>query len=109
MVTNPSGLASAMNRFFLDKIRNLRSGIPKVAGDPVEKLREALREKKCTFRIKEVEVDQVLKLIQKLKNSSSTGLDYIDTIIIKSAAKNIAPPLTHIINLSVRSSTFPSL
>ena len=109
MITNPSGLASAMNRFFLEKIRNLRSGIPTLSGDPVKKLREAMRGKNCTFMIKEVEVEEVFKLIMKLKNSSATGVDYIDTNIIKLVARNIAPPLTHIINLSVKSSTFPSL
>ena len=50
-----------------------------------------------------------LKVIQGLRNSSATGADYIDTRTVKVAAKQIAPALTHIINLSISTSTFPSL
>ena len=109
MVSSPSGLASTMNRFFHDKIRKLRSDIPPPTGDPINKLREDMKEKNCTFSIKEVSVEEVTKLIHNLKNSSSTGIDYIDTKTIKLVAKNIAPALSHIINLSVKTSTFPSL
>ena len=38
----------------------------------------------------------------------STGLDNIDTYIIKLVAKDILPALTNIINLSIRNSHFPS-
>ena len=45
MVTNPSDLASSMNKFFLDKIQRLRNSIPVPTSDPVQKLREAMRER----------------------------------------------------------------
>ena len=109
MVTSPAGLASAMNRFFLDKIRRLRTSIPAPVGDPVMKLREAMRGRVSSFRIKLVEEHQVLKVIKGLKNSSATGTDYIDTRTIKLVAEIIAPVLTHIINLSIQSSIFPSI
>ena len=109
MVSSPAGLASTMNRFFLDKIKNLRNGIPPPTEDPVKKLREAMRGKICSFSMKEVTVDEVVKLILKLKNSSSTGVDFIDTKTVKLIAKDIAPALSHIINLSLKTSTYPSL
>ena len=55
-----------MNRFFQDKIRKLRNGIPPPTGDPVNKLREAMRGKDCIFSMNEVGVDEVIKLIGKL-------------------------------------------
>ena len=109
MVTSPSGLASAMNRFFLDKVKRLRNGIPPPTGDPVSKLREALRFKNCTFNIKQVGTDKVLKIIKNLKNSSATGVDHIDTKTIKLIADTLAPALTHVVNLSIQSSTFPTI
>ena len=109
MVSSPSGLASAMNRFFLDKIKRLRTGIPPPTGDPVRKLREALKNRHCTFSMKQVGTEAVLKIIKNLKNSSATGVDYIDTKSIKLIADILAPALTHVINLSIQSSTFPTI
>ena len=108
-MTSPAGLASSMNRFFLDKIRKLRDNLPLPTNDPVRKLREAMRRKNCSFRIKPVQESQVLKVVKSLKNSSATGVDYIDTKTIKLIAELITPVLTHIINLSISSSTFPTI
>ena len=108
-MTSPGGLASTMNRFFLDKIRKLRNNVPLPTSDPVKKLREAMRGKQCSFRIKQVQESQVLKIIMSLKNSSASGVDYIDTKTIKLIAELITPVLTHIINLSISSSTFPAI
>ena len=56
--------------------------------------------------MKPVQEDQVLKIIKGRKNSSATGVDYVDTRTIKLVAEPIAPVLTYIINLS---SIFPSI
>ena len=109
MVTSPSGLSSAMNNFFLDKIRSLRSSIPTPTSDPIRKLREAMRDRQCRFKIQLVKEDQVLKTIKKLRNSSVTGVDYIDTKTVKLIADTIAPVLTYVINLSIQSCTFPAI
>ena len=109
MVTSPSGLASAMNKFFLDKVKKLRNGIPLPTSDPLSKFKEAMRGRECSFSIKPVQEDQILKIIKGLKNSSATGVDYIDTRTIKLIAELITPVLTYIINLSIQSSTFPTI
>ena len=41
-------------------------------------------------------------------DSKSSGLDSIDTLILKLAGPNIFPALTHIINLSIATQQFPS-
>jgi hypothetical protein len=109
MVTSPSGLASAMNKFFVDKVKRLRLNIPPATSDPLTKLKEAMRRRECSFRLKMVKEDQVLKIIQSLKNSSATGVDYVDTRTLKLVAGMITPALTHIINLSITTSIFPTI
>ena len=47
MVTSPAGLASSMNRFFLDKIKRLRNSIPAVFTDPLANMKEAMRSRCC--------------------------------------------------------------
>ena len=39
----------------------------------------------------------------------SSGVDYIDTATVKLVAKEILPAITHIINLSISQSTFPTM
>ena len=49
-----------------------------------------------------------MKIIQSLKNFSATGVDYIDTRTLKLVAEMITPALTHIINISIETSVFPT-
>ena len=51
--------------------------------------------------------EAVDKMIVKLKNSKSCGLDNIDTYILKLARTYIVPSITHIINLSISSLVSP--
>ena len=52
--------------------------------------------------------EEVEKIIANLKNSKSTGLDYIDTSVIKLASQELIPSITHIINLAIRDKCFPA-
>jgi hypothetical protein len=74
MVTSPAGLASSMNRFFLDKIQRLRNSIPAPSADPLRKFKEAMRGRDCSFTIKPVQEHEVIKIIKGLNNSSATGV-----------------------------------
>ena len=109
LVTSPAGLGTAMNKFFVDKIRRLRASIPRVFSDPLARMKEAMLNRQCSFKVKPVSEADVLKLITNLKNSSATGVDHIDTRTVKLVADLLAPPLAHIINLSVSTSTFPEI
>ena len=101
LVTSPGGLASTMNRFFVDKVRNLRRSVPVVQTDPLAKMKEAMQGNRCKLELKTVSIEDVSKVIKNLKNSSATGVDYIDTRTVKLASDLLAPALTHI------SLTFP--
>ena len=109
LISSPSQLASTMNKFFLEKIQNLRNNIPVTSGDPLKKFREAMEGRNCNFSVKMVEEVEVQKIIKGLKNSSATGIDYIDTRTLKLIADYVSVPLAHIINLSISSGIFPKV
>ena len=96
-----------MNEFFISKVNNLRKKIPSVDSDPLRYLKDAMSDRSCSFKLQPVELAQVKKLIKGLKNSTATGVDYIDTSTVKLGCDVLAPALMHIINLSITSSTFP--
>ena len=52
--------------------------------------------------------DEVRKVILGLKNSKSSGLDEIDTFILKMVLDEILPAETHKVNLSLKAKEFPS-
>ena len=107
LITRPSGLSTCMNEFFIGKIKNLRQKIPPIACDPLMYLRQAMVNRSCSFHLKLVSIPEVKKVINNLKNSSATGVDYIDTRTIKLGLEVLAPAMQHIINLSISTSTFP--
>ena len=66
-----------------------------------------MRDRKCSFRFRAVPPSEVSEIIASLKNSKSTGMDYIDTWIVKLVAEEILPAITHIVNISITQSAFP--
>ena len=109
IINTPAGLASTLNRFFINKIKNLIKGIPKTDSDPLRKLKETMRNRECSFKLREITLEEGMKLILSSKNSTATGVDHIDNRTLKLVAKEIAPAITKIINLSFRTSTFPKI
>ena len=109
MVSRPSGLASCMNQFFIKKVKELRLRIPAANSDPLKYLKEAMLARTCEFKINKLTLGEVSKLIRGLKNSSASGIDFVDTKTIKLGTDILAPALHHIINLSIESGTFPDV
>jgi hypothetical protein len=108
LINKPEGLATTMNKFFINKVDNLRQGIQWSNSDPLEILKKTMGSITCSFTLKPVHPDDILSIIGNLKNSKSTGMDNLDTYIIKLVAADILPAITHIVNLSISEATFPS-
>ena len=108
-VNSPTGLATTLNSFFINKVKGLRNSIPVVHDDPLAKLRESMNSRQCTFKMKQVTQEDVLKIINSLNNSSSTGVDFIDAPTLKLVKNEILPAMTKIINLSIEKSVFPAI
>ena len=49
--------------------------------------------------LRPIKPEQVLEIIKAMKKTESTGLDHLDTYIIKLVTPNILPALTHVINM----------
>ena len=52
--------------------------------------------------------DQAEKIISSLKNSKASGVDMVDTYVLKLVKADIVPAVCHIINLSLQTNKFPS-
>ena len=76
-----------MNSFFISKVKLLRDSIPATEKDPLKKLKEIMTNRQCSFTLRTVFPSEVEEIIAGLKNSKSTGTDFLDTWIIKLVAK----------------------
>ena len=100
LVKKPQDIAEAQNSYCITKIDQIRNNLPNAAINPLEKLESLMENRSCKFSIKPVHPDEVEKVILKLTNSNSFGMDLIDTYTIKLVAPEILPAITHIINSS---------
>ena len=105
--SSPKKIAAVMNEFFITKVKSLLSNLRPSDSDPLQYLRKYMANKSSKFQLRQVHPDEVLMVIRALKNSKSTGLETINVQILKLIAEFILPALTHIVNLSLASSTFP--
>ena len=107
--SKPKELAECMNQFFTNKVKSLRAGIPVCQKDPLYRLRNLMANRRCSFTFKPVHPDEVRNIIKKLKNTKTCGTDDIDSYVIKVAADQLVPALTHVVNLSLTHAHFPAL
>ena len=60
-----------------------------------------------SFKLEQVAVDTIEKLLEKTNANKAPGLDNLSGIFVKDGAKLLSLPLTQIVNLSIVSSLFP--
>ena len=109
MLTRPVEVAGGINAFFIKKVKDIIKNIPVVDADPLEKLRERMRGRTCSLTFQPVSEEEVFNVFKAIRPTTATGVDFIDNRTLKLVATEITPALTHIINLSISSSTFPAI
>ena len=82
--------------------------MPESRRDPLATLKKQLQGRSSSFSFCPVKPEQVDKIIKLLKNSKSSGVDQLDTYILKLARKQIVPAVCHILNLSIQTNKFPT-
>ena len=106
--SKPGEIAATQNEFFINKVEQIRENLPAPVSDPLARLKSLMTGRICSFQLAAVHPDEVDQIISNLKNSSSFGLDLIDTSVVKLIRQEVVPALTHVINLSISSEKFPT-
>ena len=110
LTTSPIAMAELMNQFYVNKVAKIRAQLPRI-GDPTAALRQSMASRPhprpAGFSLTSATPETVNRIIKQLKNSKACGLDNIDTYIIKLTRPYIVPAVTHLVNLSLSTLTFP--
>lgn len=105
-------VADTFNVFFTSIAKQLVDKLPEnlklFDGKPVFDYYSSLGAVAGSFELSAVTQDNVMKLLKDLKCAKATGLDEMPARFLKDAAEHIAPYLTHVFNLSIKSGIVPS-
>ena len=106
--TSPAKMADIQNQYYIDKVRTIRRNFRGQDRDPLRILRKRLQGRQASFSTRAVTPDEVDKVIRNLNNSKASGLDNLDTYILKLTRNEIVPSVCHIVNLSLQANKFPN-
>ena len=108
---SPLDMANVLQKTFKNKVENLMRGLKRGGRDPLRLLNEAMfhwegSESMTTFTIREISLRETLSHISKLGNTTAVGREGLDAKSVKVAAALLAPPINHLINISIRTGRF---
>ena len=113
LVKKQQQIANHQADYYDKKIKEIKNKIPQVNIDPLGQLKRIFGRWIRPGRIQQFELKltsekEIGELISKLKNSKAYGIDRIDATIFKMFASHLIPPVTHVVNLSLKNSKFPA-
>jgi hypothetical protein len=99
-------VANTLNDFFVEKVKKLRDDIiePRES-QPVNK---SPRLEASKLELRTVTEGEVQKAIKGLKSKPSSGLDQVNSMILKDGGEVLSMLLTHIVNTSITTGKFPA-
>ena len=105
LCSNPKLMAEEFNKIFINKVNKLKSGLTGgVTQDPAERLQCWLQKRSkpiSELRFQEMSESDLMKYVKRLKGNRSSGIDQIDSMLLKLAAPHIKEVLLHVVNLNI--------
>lgn len=95
-------IANCFNKYFVEIGQSISDKIP--ASDEIK-----LEDQQQSIFMHPTDEFEVTDIINQLDNKSSSGDDDISNLILKASTPVIVPYLVHLINLSIKEGTFPSI
>ena len=95
-------IADTFNKFFIDKIENLKANIdPEYVEDPLTRLEAKMKKKNLNFKMKKINHKQLLLIVKKINIKKSAGVDGLSQEQLIQGAQVLAVPLTVLYNKSI--------
>jgi exonuclease III len=99
-------VANTLNDFFVEKVQRLRDDIIEPPFSQPIKKSPKLEARQLELRT--VTEEEVQKAIKNLKSKPSSGLDQVNSMVLKDGGDVLAMVLTHIVNTSIVTGKFPA-
>jgi hypothetical protein len=104
-ISDPTNVAQLFNTYFTETAGKLQGNFKSEAiQHKVRKLTLS-----TSIFLTPTDAEEIISVIEELKNKKSSGLDWISSSLIKKFYIHLIKPLTFIINLSLNTGEFPEL
>ena len=103
VITGPTNLAEAFNEHFASIGKRLAKTVGHTDINPTQFLKEA----KTKFQFKQIKVEEVFRVINKLVNVKTVRTHAIPNRSLKEANNLISPSLCEIFNCAIKTKTYP--
>ena len=106
-IDSPEEIANTFNDFFVNIAENLKEPVPPSDHEKLKNYCSSKLPADTFFNMPMLNNEKVLKFLNGLDVSKSTGADDVGPRLLRMAAPFITDSLTYICNLSIKTSTFP--
>ena len=108
--TSLNKIFNIANIFFIEKIRKIREAFPEnYSINALEILEHLIPKSRNRFEIKMATMEDISRIIKKLKPKNSTGNDIINMKLIKKLIPAIIPHLTNLVNSIILTEIYPTI
>jgi hypothetical protein len=107
VVQDPNKIANSFNNYFIKISQILTSNIEPSLNINNSKIK--LKFHNNSLYLEPIDENEIVNIVQLLKNTSSAGTDEITSKIVKSCLPYILKPLQYLINLSFEQGIFPNI
>ena len=99
---SPKDMASGLNRLYIRKVRTVIEQIPPATVDPLTHYKQAIGKVEKTLSFQQLNMSQLVKLVDKMKPTGSSGANDISMRVIKDARNELQPLILKMINESIK-------
>lgn len=103
IINNNESMANVFNNFFIDSVHELANNFR----DSETTLEEIQLTNPGLFKIREVPSDKIKTIITNMCNSKAQDIYNLNMALVKKHQCELLVPITHLVNLSIRTNTFP--
>ena len=102
LISDPNEIANEFNKYFINIGKQISNQI--VPTQSSQCYLTSLTNKR--FKLMEVDDNEIMRIVNNLKNKSSYGYDCISNLLLKRAKNELIKPLTLIINQTINTGIF---
>jgi len=103
-ISDPREVANKFNEYFATIGKDISDSIPIISDHTHHSF---LQHTNTTFSFESTTEEKVKRVIQNLKNKTSYGVDGLSSKVLRQLTEPLIPIITHLINLSLETGTFP--
>ena len=108
-ITDPRGIAQAINVAHISRNAKLHREIPQKKTDPIKNFKKLIKNKNLNFSLKTTSMHQLRQVLREMKPTPSTGVDGISVKTLKNLLPTIEKAILNLVNTTIGTTQYPKI